>query len=76
MIKMIKNALKWHTIQTISVSVIIYLIIAFVTWEFFNPFQWIIDMPTYSSVIRFHILFLVLSYNVISIGSRCRLFFE
>jgi len=35
----------------------IYLIKTFVMWELTNPFQWIIDLPTYDSAHRAAILF-------------------
>jgi len=38
----------------------IYLIKSFIIWELNNPFQWIIDIPTYSESDRFQILFSIL----------------
>ena len=45
----------------------VYLFKTFVIWEFTNPFQWIIDIPTYTDFNRFMILFYVLFYYTSSI---------
>ncbi|MBL4654175.1 MAG: hypothetical protein JKY53_15125 [Flavobacteriales bacterium] len=41
---------------------VIYFIGTFVVWEFRNPFQWIIDLPTYENEHRFFIFLSVLIY--------------
>lgn len=48
----------WQLRLSINVLVytLFYLVKAFVIWRFTNPFQWIIDMPTYTGEMRFGIL--------------------
>ncbi len=64
----LKTALLFHTTQSIIIYVIVYLIYTFSIWRFKNPFEWIIDMPTYRNEDRFAILFGILFYTTISIG--------
>lgn len=47
---------------TLAIYIIIYLVGTFCLWEFRNPFQWIIDIPTYSNDSRFGILFGFVTY--------------
>lgn len=51
---------------TTIVYIIIYLMKSFITWNLTNPFQWIIDIPTYDSVDRFLILIFMLFYLIIN----------
>ena len=59
--------LKKHSILTIIIYVIIYASYCFITWSIVNPFQWIINISTYSDSRRFEILFGILYYHCISI---------
>ena len=61
-----KKAIIIHTIQTLCLWVIIYLIRSFAIFELENPFKWIIDMPTYSINERSGILGCFLCYTFIS----------
>jgi hypothetical protein len=36
---------------------VVYLFYTFIFWEFKNPFQWVINIPSYSGETRFLILF-------------------
>ena len=53
---------KFRTMFVINQCVYwsIYLIKSFVIWELNNPFQWIIDIPTYDDMQRFLIIFYIL----------------
>jgi len=44
---------------------IVYLVKTFIIWEFTNPFQWIIDLPTCTEGMRFMILFYFLAWQII-----------
>jgi hypothetical protein len=50
------------TMSTI-IYAFIYMVASFIFWEFKNPFQWIINIPTYSPDGRFAILFFYLFYQ-------------
>lgn len=65
--KKLKEALIRHFIFTISLYTFIYLFKVFVDFHFSNPFQWIIDIPTYKSEDRGFILFGFLTYQITSI---------
>lgn len=41
---------------------IVYIGYSFVEWEIKNPFQWIIDIPTYDPMARFAIMCCVVMY--------------
>ena len=74
----IKKEAKYPLLKHIGISwvittmlyTIIYLFKSFIVWNLTNPFQWIINIPTYDGVDRFMILFFVLFYlfmnNVVS----------
>lgn len=56
---------------TVILYAIIYLIKSFVLWAFANPFQWIIDLPTYSSdarslILLFYIIYALGVYSIIA----------
>lgn len=53
---------------SISIWLFLWLCTSFVNWNIKNPFQWIIDMPTYASDERFGILTSLLMYYGISIS--------
>jgi len=36
----------------ISVYIVVYFIAAFVNWDIYNPFQWIINIPNYNPIDR------------------------
>lgn len=40
----------------------VYLIKTFIIWEWKNPFQWIIDVPTYDEMTRFMLIFYILFF--------------
>ena len=44
---------------TLSIYLIVYLCISFCFWEFYNPFEWIINIPKYTSEERFMLLFCI-----------------
>ncbi len=60
----IKLALVYSFSFTVMLYAFIYFIAVFVRWEFFNPVQCIIDLPTYDSSDRFCIIVLYLFYQV------------
>lgn len=60
---------KLHLITYMSM----YLIKTFLVWEFTNPFWWILELPDYSSLTRFIILFYVLLIYFISKGMESRI---
>jgi len=51
---------KKSALITSCVYIFIYLFASFTMWEFRNPFQWIIDIPTYASIDRFLIFFFII----------------
>lgn len=53
----------------LSTYLIVYTIWTFVIWEFKNPFQWIIDIPTYNDEQRSMGLFAVALYYFVIIGA-------
>ena len=56
--------------NTIVIYTVIYIATVFITWGFYNPFQCIIDIPTYGEGTRFCILFYGMIYVVTNaIGS-------
>lgn len=55
-------------IITLILYCIIYLIISFVIWDFYNPFQWIIDIPDYKTEERAGILTGFVVYYAILYG--------
>ena len=61
----LKLWLKVHFMITLSIWTIITLCISFVRWDLYNPIQWIIDMPTYTNIIRGHILLLLFVYEFV-----------
>ena len=61
--------IKYHLVQTLIIWIVWYSVWVFSIWEFFNPFRWIIDMPTYSSGDRFIGLFFWLFYMILSVLS-------
>lgn len=62
-----REILKKHLKSTALIYIMIYLIATFVLWEFRNPFQWIIDIPTYDEKSRFAILFCYAFYTATSL---------
>jgi len=63
--KIIKRIIKGQLI-TASIYLVFYLAFCFITWRFFNPFEWIINLPNTSDTNRFLILFyLVFYYSVL-----------
>jgi hypothetical protein len=65
--KKLREALIRHFIFTISLYTFIYLFKVFTDFYFSNPFQWIIDIPTYKNEDRGFILFGFLTYQITSI---------
>lgn len=49
---MIKKILTGQLI-TFALYTVVYLVKSFVLWEFTNPFDWIINLPTYLPEVRF-----------------------
>jgi len=52
---------------TIILYFIVYFIKSFIIWDFTNPFQWIIDIPTYEDGDRFLILFCIILWQTFQI---------
>lgn len=44
---------------------VVYLVYAFINWTLINPFQWIIDLPKYSTELRGSILFSYITYSIV-----------
>lgn len=63
-IALLKKTLKINIIAYAT----IYIIFSFVMWQLKNPFQWIIDIPTYEPPERFCLLILYFTYQFIVIG--------
>ena len=61
--------MKKHILITISVNALlytaVYFFIAFVNWELYNPFKWIIDIPNYGSGERAAILIILVCLHII-----------
>jgi len=67
----IKQYLKAYLKASVPFSliyIVIYLITSFTILEFNNPFQWIIDIPSYEEVTRLGIAFYYILYLVIKIA--------
>ena len=62
-----KEVIRNHILQTLSIWIITYIIWSFITWNFFNPFKWIIDIPSYENNNRGIGLFFWIFYTGISI---------
>ena len=62
---MIKKIILYNSLLNFVEYTIVYFIKSFIIWEFTNPFQWIINMPTYSEGTRFMILFYFLVWQII-----------
>lgn len=63
-----KKFVKQNLLTTFILYVLIYFIKTFVTWEFNNPFQWIIDMPKYEAESRGSILIIYIFYQIVLLG--------
>lgn len=50
------NTILKMWLVTITLYTILYFIFSFVQWNFYNPLQWIIDIPNYTELQRFGIL--------------------
>lgn len=61
-----KKTLKYQFIGSVIIYLAIYLFRVFVDWNFMNPFDWIIEMPNYSSYARALILISLIFYVSIS----------
>lgn len=65
---------KYLTISAMSIlsSIIIYMLIymiaVFIRWEFYNPIEWIIDMPNYMPSDRITILFSLICYQIMNLA--------
>ena len=62
-----KEVIRKHTLQTLFIWIVVYIIWSFITWNFFNPFKWIINIPTYSYEHRGIGLFFWILYTGVSI---------
>lgn len=62
-----KKVMLYHWVIVIVEYLTVYLIASFVKWELSNPFQWIIEIPTYTGGTRFMILFYFLAWHIIQI---------
>lgn len=62
-----KKAFSRHVLQTILIYTFCYGIQTFTLWEVKNPFQWLIDLPTYERQDRFNLIVLFLIYNPVSV---------
>lgn len=63
----IKTALLRNSGLNVLEYTLVYLVKSFVIWEFTNPFQWIIDIPTYQPDTRGLILFAIALWQGIQI---------
>lgn len=62
-----KSKIIRHFFITIEIYTIVYFVKSFLTFEFTNPFKWIIDLPTYLPEVRGTILVCIFLYNLIII---------
>jgi hypothetical protein len=58
-----KKVLLYNFLLTLALYAIYYVCRTFVIWKFENPFQWIIDIPTYDYEGRLLILTCYLMYQ-------------
>ena len=54
--------LKFYTILIVVTWFLGWLLLSYMSWELLNPFQWLINMPTYDSNTRGTMLFWGLAY--------------
>ena len=59
--KLIKKILQIQKV-TLSIYLIVYLCVSFCFWEFYNPFEWIINIPKYTLEERFFLVFGIALY--------------
>lgn len=62
------RTLKTTFVISLMLYIIVYLIVSFCSWHFYNPIQWILNMPSYQSEERFCILFAWSLYWAILVG--------
>ena len=67
--KKVVSIIKRQILLTLFIYLVVYLFTTFVIWEFTNPFQWLINLPTYSNEDRMFILFFYLFYQAVSIAT-------
>ncbi len=60
-----KKVILTHWAFVLIEYTVIYLIKTFIIWEFKNPFEWIINLPSYDPGDRFLILFYFVAWQVI-----------
>ena len=56
--------LKFSSVITIALYIVIYIITSFVMWDIKNPFQWIIDIPKYKPEDRGMLLWSYFLYHL------------
>lgn len=61
-----KDIFKTVFLFTSSLYTVVYMCVTFVIWEFRNPFQWIIDIPTYDLDGRGKVLCCVIFYYLLA----------
>ena len=59
---MLKGFLKHQMPITLSIWAFCWICRCFILWQIKNPFEWIINVPTYSIEARGSILFCLLTY--------------
>ncbi len=65
--KELTRVILYNSIISSINYLIVYLIRSFIIWQFNNPFQWIIDIPTEGREYRMVVLFCVtLYYGILS----------
>ncbi len=62
-LNVMKKTLKLNFYLNVCEYTIVYLIKSFVIWEFKNPFEWIINLPTYAAQDRFMIFFIIVMWQ-------------
>lgn len=62
----LNKLIGYYIILTVSIYFCVYIVLSFCWWDFKNPFQWIINLPTYDFIDRFFIIFLLILYNVLA----------
>lgn len=60
----IKSFMLVHWIATTSIYLLYYTIKTFIIWKFTNPFQWFIDIPSYTPDYRGNIIGFLFIYEI------------
>jgi Na+-driven multidrug efflux pump len=62
---MAKKILAYNLLVSACIYAVVYLFKSFIIWDFTNPIQWVIDIPSYRESVRLLILMCYVLYQFI-----------